>query len=209
MSLDKVMDTSKEIFKLDKKILSFKIDENKMKSTKEKEALSEEEIVITNLTSDYLAFKTKTTKKTIYSVDPSYCIIPPKGDQKLKIILYNFPGEKLDPKGHKFRFEGFTILESEKDSDPKVLFNEYTQNGNTVVGNIQKRNVQFYNVNEAIEKEEKLKKENNENKENDKDNIKIKEGNDKNLNAQNKDMSIYLFIGVLLFSVVIGYIMFQ
>ena len=180
MSIDKLMDTSKEIFKLDKMILSFKLDENKMKSTKEREAISEEEIIITNLTSDYLAFKTMTTKRTIYSVDPSYCIIPPKADQKLKILLYNIPGEKLEPKGHKFRFEGFTILESEKDSDAKVLFNEYIKKGNTVVGNILKRSVQFDNGNEAIQKD-----------------------------VPNKNMLIYLFIGVLLVSVLIGFYMFK
>ena len=188
MSIDKIMDTSKEIFKLNKEILSFKLDENKVKSTKEKEAISEEEVIITNLTSDYLAFKTQTTKKTIYSVDPSYCIIPPNSEQKLKIVLYNFPGEKLEPKGHKFRFEGFTILESEKDSEAKVLFNEYLKKGNTVVGNILKRSVQFTN-----EKE---------NKDNDKNKIESKD-------FPNKNMNIYLFIGVLLFSVIIGYFMFK
>ena len=180
MSIEKLLDTPKEIFKLDKEILSFKVDENKIKSIKEKEAICEEEIIITNLTSDYLAFKTMTTKRTIYSVDPSYCIIPPKADQKLKIQLYNIPGEKLEPKGHKFRFEGFTILESEKDSDAKVLFNEYIKKGNTLVGNILKRNVQFAHEIEAMQKY-----------------------------VPNKNIQMYLFIGFLLFSVVIGYFMFK
>ena len=211
MSIDKIMDTSKEIFKLNKEILSFKVDENKMKSTQEKEAISEEEIIITNLTSDYLAFKTMTTKKSIYSVDPSYVIIPPKAEQKLKILLYNILGEKLDPKGHKFRFEGFTILESEKDSEAKQLFNEYVKKGNTVVGNIQKRSVQFLNINETIENEEKMKKENNDNNNNKE--TKINEENDKKENEQkddpNKNMPIFLFIGVLLVSVVIGFYMFK
>ena len=147
MSLADIMDKSKEIFKLDKTILSFKVDENKMNSTKDKEAISEEEVIVTNLTEDYLALKSLTTKRVIYSVDPSYCIIPPKTEQKLKILLYSISGEKLDPKGHKFKFEGFTILESEKDSDAKALFNEYIKKGNKVVGNILKLNVQFYNEN--------------------------------------------------------------
>ena len=44
-----------------------------------------------------------------------------------------------------------TILESEKDSEAKQLFNEYVKKGNTVVGNIQKRSVQFLNINLVLD----------------------------------------------------------
>ena len=157
MSHELMMDESKEIFSLDKEILLFKIDQlslNKLSSQLSSnnnnhiQALSEQDINITNLTSEYIAFRTKTTKKGNYSVNPIYCIIPPNSTQSLNIIFYDKPGVKLNSKGHKFKFEGFIIPESQKNQELKDLFNEYIRKGIKVKGNVQKRIVQFSDKNE-------------------------------------------------------------
>lgn len=159
MTDDLIMDTSKAIFKLDKDFLSFEIGP----SISSKLSLisashhstdlmpqSEEEVSITNLTSDYLAFRTKTTKKEFYSVNPTYFILPPNGNQTIKFYFYNQSEKELDLKKHKFKFEGFVILESEKDEDSKELFKNYIKSGNKVVGNVEKRYVKIIKENEEL-----------------------------------------------------------
>ena len=159
MSHELIMDLSKEIFKLDKDILTFEIGpsiESKLSMSglshhsTDLKPLSEEELCVTNLTSDYLAFRTKTTKKEYYSVNPTYFILPPNGNQIIKFLFYNQSGKEVDPKGHKFRFEGFVILESEKDEDLKELFQKYIKSGKKVVGNVAKRYVKIIKENEVL-----------------------------------------------------------
>ena len=159
MSHELVMDLSKEIFKLDKDILTFEIGpsiESKLSMSglshhsTDLKPLSEEELCVTNLTSDYLAFRTKTTKKEYYSVNPTYFVLPPKGNQIIKFVFYNQSGKEIDPKGHKFRFEGFVIHKSEKDEDLKELFKNYIKSGKKVVGNVAKRYVKIIKENEII-----------------------------------------------------------
>ena len=61
MSKDLIMDQSKEIFKIDKDVLSFRINYSNLSklsslsssSSKQLQPLSEEQILITNLTSEY------------------------------------------------------------------------------------------------------------------------------------------------------------
>lgn len=151
MSNELVMDMSREIFKLDKDVLIFKINSSNFSklsshaslNSSDLKPLSEIGLNITNLTSDYIAFRSKTTKKVHYVVNPTYCIVPPNSVISLNLIFYNKPGQKLDPKGHKFKFEGFIIPESQKDIDVKELFKKYSSASVKVMGNIQKRNVQF------------------------------------------------------------------
>lgn len=158
MSHELVMDVSKEIFSLNKEVLSFKINPQNSKLSSHSsihsgdiKPLSEENILVTNLTSDYLAFRTKTTKKENYAVNPTYCLIPPNCNQSLNFVFYNKSGGKIDPKGHKFKFEGFIIPESKKDEDVKKLFQENIKKGTKVIGNSQKRYVQFSEDNENNE----------------------------------------------------------
>ena len=155
-----VMDVSKEIFTLNKEILSFKINPQNSKLSSHSsihsgdiKPLSEENIEVTNLTSDYLAFRTKTTKKEHYAVNPTYCVIPPNGTKSLNFVFYNKTGGKINPKGHKFKFEGFIIPEAQKDEDIKKIFQENIKKGKKVVGNSQKRYVQFSEDNENNEEE--------------------------------------------------------
>ena len=148
MSLESLMDTSKEIFKLDKEILTFKINSKNLEESSEPISIAGEEILVTNLTENYLAFQIKTTKSKMYAANPSYCIISPNEEKKINIILYKVFGEKLDPKKHKFRFEGIVILENEKEKDAKDLINEYIKKGNKIIGNIQKRSVKYVEIEE-------------------------------------------------------------
>ena len=148
------MDVSKEIFILNKEILLFKINSNQSilsshssLHSSDLKPLSEENITVTNITSEYIAFRAKTTKKDNYTVNPTYCVIPPNQSQVLNIILYNKSHGKLDSKGHKFKFEGFIIPESKKNEIVKNLFQDYIQQGIKVVGNSQKRYVQFLEEN--------------------------------------------------------------
>lgn len=151
MSNGLVMEVSKEIFKLNKEVLIFKINPSTISKlslqssiqSSDLKPLSEEDIVVTNLTSEYLAFRAKTTKKDNYTVNPAYCIILPNESKVLNITFYNKADEKLDSKGHKFKFEGFVIPESRKNEEAKNLFQEYIQERIEVKGNIEKRNVQF------------------------------------------------------------------
>ena len=157
MSQELVMDMSKEIFTLDKDILVFKINSSNLSKlsshsslhSNDSQPLSEENVTVTNLTSDYLAVRTKTTKKDKYAVNPLYCVIPPKSTKVLNFIYYNKIGEKNDPKGHKFKFEGFIIQENQKDEDIKKLFHDYIKNGTKVVGNAHKRYVRFSEENDG------------------------------------------------------------
>ena len=145
MSSELIIDNSKEVFKLDKEVISFNLNtENISEEEPIKSSLSSEnEIKITNLTEDYLAFRTKTTKKLYYCVQPTYCIIPPKEIKSISIKFYLKEGEIPKLHGHKFKFEGFIISESEKDKEAKDLFNEYTLKNSPVVGNSHKTFVHF------------------------------------------------------------------
>ena len=87
MYLDLKMDESKEIFTLDKDTICFRVNSDifsKLSSHSSINAVNfqptflEEEIHIKNLTSEYLAFEIKATKRIYYTVKPNYCIIPPK-----------------------------------------------------------------------------------------------------------------------------------
>jgi hypothetical protein len=151
MSKDLIMDVSKEIFTIDKDKLCFRVNSSNLSKLSSHSSinagnlqpLSEEEIHLKNLTSDYLAFRTKTTKKEYYAVNPTYCIIPPNGSQTLNFTFYNKQGMNLDPKGHKFKFQGFIIPESQKDKDAKDLIKDYIDKGEKVVGNEKKCGVKF------------------------------------------------------------------
>ena len=154
MSSQLTFDNTKEVFSLDKEILSFNIDINNISELEpiKSSINSETEVKITNLTNDYIAFRTKTTKKIYYTVQPSQCVIPPKEIKNIKISFYLKEGEKPKWHGHKFRFEGFVIQSNEKDMEPKNIFSEYTKKGVPVVGDSQKTFVQFLDTENSAEK---------------------------------------------------------
>ena len=117
MSSALIIDNSKEVlFKLDKEVISFNLNtENLSKEEPIESSLSSEnEIKITNLTEDFLVFRTKTTKNLYYCVQSTYCIIPSKEAKSISIKFKLKEGEIPKLHGYKFKFEGFIILESEK-----------------------------------------------------------------------------------------------
>ena len=150
MSKDLIMDVSKELFKLDKEELNFTINSamiSKLSSSSTHSVhlkpLSETEITVTNITSEYIAFRTKTTKKDNYSVHPTHCVLSPNGTQKIKIIYYDKPGHKINTKDHKFRFEGIVIPEEQKNAPLKELFQDYAKKEIKVQGNSFKLYAKF------------------------------------------------------------------
>ena len=154
MSSELNIDDIKELFTIDKEFLSFKLDVDNLFDDEplKMSIVSETQIKVSNITDNFLAFRTKTTKALYYTVNPTYCIIAPK---EIKIISISFivkGGEKLQLRGHKFKFEAFIIQENEKDKEPKNLYNEYIQKGIPVIGCSEKTLVQFSDNNENIKK---------------------------------------------------------
>lgn len=158
MSKDLIMDVSKELFKLDKEELNFTINSamiSKLSSSQTHSVhlkpLSETEITVTNITSEYIAFRTKTTKKENYSVHPTHCVLSPNGTQKIKIIYYDKLGHKINNKDHKFRFEGIVIPEEQKNEPLKELFQDYAKKEIKVQGNSFKLYAKFTQEENIIE----------------------------------------------------------
>ena len=158
MSKDLIMDVSKELFKLDKTELNFTINSamiSKLSSSSSHSVhlkpLSETEVTVTNITSEYIALRTKTTKKENYSVHPTYCVLSPNGIQIIKIIYYDKPGHKINNKEHKFRFEGIVISEEQKNEPLKELFQDYANKGIKVQGNSYKLYAKFTQEENIIE----------------------------------------------------------
>ena len=134
-----ISDSSTDLFKIDKQkiIIQIKsinnnnnnfINSNASNSSHNPINLGQTSLNIINLSSEYLAFGTKTTKKKYYLVYPSYSVIHPNKTQKLEIAYYGKEGEIISDKGHKFKFEGFVIPEEKKDQDPRILFKTYISN---------------------------------------------------------------------------------
>ena len=145
------MNSSEQIFEIDKDILSFKLASEDIKKAEAKDQpsiLSEDELDIKNITDCYLAFRIKTTKKLFYTVNPSYFILPPNSTQKVKFLYYYVPGNGVNSTGHKFKIEGFKITDSEQNEEPKNLFLNYSKNKIPVEGHSEKRFVQLIIDNE-------------------------------------------------------------
>ena len=150
MKQELIMDLSKDIFKLDKDTLNFEINASNIEKLSSLSShsthlkpLSETEVTATNLTSDYIIIRVKTTKKANYAINPTYTKIIPNGNQTFKITYYDKPANKPNPKEHKFRIEGFIIPEEKKNEPEKELFQDYIKNGIKVQGNSIKLTAKF------------------------------------------------------------------
>ena len=171
MSKDLILDVSKEIIKLDKTELNFTINSemiSKLSSLTSHsihlKPLTETEITATNLTSEYVAFRVKTTKKENYTVQPNHCIINPNGTQIIKIIYFDKPGHKIKSKEHKFRFEGIIIPENQKNDNLKELFKNYIEKEIKVQGNSFRLLAKFTQEENVIENIDNNTNNNNNNK---------------------------------------------
>ena len=155
MSELNIIDSSKNLFSVDKKVIVFEITNEKkntlsnininISNSSSHYALyiSHTSIIVTNLTSEYLSLRTKTTKKKNYNVYPSYCILSPNSEKKIDFKYFINEGEKISNSGHKFKFEGFIISNEEKDIDSKILFNKYISQKIPVKASLIKASVEF------------------------------------------------------------------
>ena len=105
--------------------------------------MGESQITVTNLTSDFIAFRTKSTRKKYYTVSPTYCTISPNNFQIISFNYFTNYNEIISNIGHKFKFEGFVIPSSELNRDAKSLFATFILNKQKVVGNSIIKNVNF------------------------------------------------------------------
>ena len=148
MASDILLDTSSPVITINQASLIFKINENYLSSQKnisQKNVLipiSQSEIIITNITSNYVAYRTRITKKKYYAVEPSHLILCPNSNIKVKITYYFNPKENFPPE-HKFRFEGIIIPNNMKNKDARNIFDDFAINKIEVKGNSIKKNVEF------------------------------------------------------------------
>ena len=91
------------------------------------------QIIIINVSNNFIAIKIKTTKKNNYIMSPSSeFLIAPKEEQEVNIRFKREENEKLKLKSHKVLFEGIEIKEEDKNLTVKELFNKYTKGENKV-----------------------------------------------------------------------------
>jgi len=105
--------------------------------------ISSSQIVVKNLSKEYVSVRAKTTKKQNYTVEPSYWILNPSEAKIINIYYYINKVEEINEKGNKFKFEGFVIKENEKDKYIKNIFADYIKSGTKVRGQVVKKNVKF------------------------------------------------------------------
>lgn len=105
--------------------------------------ISSSQIVVKNLSKEYVSVRAKTTKKQNYTVEPSYWILNPSEAKIINIYYYINKVEEINEKGNKFKFEGFIIKENEKDKNIKNIFADYIKSGTKVRGQVVKKNVKF------------------------------------------------------------------
>ena len=112
---------NKELFSINNSVLTFTIKNQIGKPSLGKDIKfhAESSCNITNLTGNYLAFRTKTTKKEEYAVQPTHAIIPPHGTIT---IVFNKSTANTDTSGHKFKFDALMISPEDKDKDAKAIF---------------------------------------------------------------------------------------
>ena len=186
-----IVDSSIKLFSIDKPTIVFELNNNNNNltnininasiSSQNPILRGQTSIMVSNLTSEYLSLRTKTTKKSYYNLFPSYCIIPPNSEQKLDFKYFVKEGEQVSNSGHKFKFEGFIISPEEKDQDPRLLFNKYISEKIPVKASLIKASVAF------IEKEEINKDNEENNKKNGINEISNNEINNININNDSKN----------------------
>ena len=105
--------------------------------------LSQTEILLTNVSSSYVAYRTRSTKSKYYSVEPSHLILPPNSNITIKITFYHNLKLPFPPKEHKFKFEGIVIPNNMKRMDAWKIYEEFSKNKTEVKGNSIKKIAEF------------------------------------------------------------------
>jgi hypothetical protein len=162
-----IMDSSSPIFTLDKQVLQFKINPRIYSQNIENNSdinnlppASVCTLIVTNLTDNYIAFRSKTTKKELYVVNPPYVIIEPNKNQTIIMKFYMKTRRLPSGEKHKFKFEGIVIDESDINKPPKQIFDQVIRNNIKVKGNTCKCNVEFIEDNNYEPESENIEIEN-------------------------------------------------
>ena len=149
MSSQLMIEQIENIFQIEEDDIKFKINRNYINNLLSSNLfhninlISSSQIVVKNLCQEYISLRVKTTKKQNYTVEPSYFILNPSETKIINIYYYIKKVEEIKEKGHKFKFEGFIIKESEKNKNIKNIFADYIKSGTKVRGNVVKKYVKF------------------------------------------------------------------
>ena len=150
MSEEIIFDSSSPVITINQSSLIFKINQ-KYFQTQSKlpqnsnslSPLSQTEILLTNLTSSYVAYRSRITKKKFYQVEPSHMILPPNSNITIKITFFHNFSLPFPPQGHKFRFEGIMIPNNMKRTDAWKIYEEFSKNKTEVKGNSIRKVAEF------------------------------------------------------------------
>ena len=150
---DSISNSSNNIFSIDKNTILFKINNNKNSLNLSSSLLSHNKsiseciIKITNLTSNYLAMRIRTTKKEFYTVTPSYSIIEPNSDIKVNFQLYIKDNSLflVNNSEHKFKFE-CVVLDKYNNEEPKKIFEDIEKNNLKYKIEIIKKIAEFIDI---------------------------------------------------------------
>jgi len=150
MSSEIIFDSSSPIITINQSSLVFKINQNYFQTQSQIEVppntlspLSHTELLLTNLTSSYVAYRARITKKKYYSVEPSHMVLPPNSNITIKITFYHNFKLPFPPKEHKFRFEGIVIPNNMKRMDAWKIYEEFSKNNTEVKGNSIRKIAEF------------------------------------------------------------------
>ena len=150
MASDIIFDSSSPIITINQSSLVFKINQNNFQAqsqipqnSKNLTPLSQTEILLTNVTSSYVAYRSRITKKNYYQVEPSHMILPPNSNITIKITFFHNFKLPFPPQGHKFRFEGIEIPNNMKKMDAWKIYEEYSKNKTEVKGNSIRKIAEF------------------------------------------------------------------
>ena len=168
MSSEILFDSSIPIITINESSLVFKINKTYFQtqskltpSSNTLSPLSQTEILLTNITSSYVAYRARITKKKFYSVEPSHMVLPPNSNITIKITFYHNFKLPFPPQGHKFKFEGIVIPNNMKRVDAWKIYEEFSKNKTEVKGNSLRIIPEFilddnYNMQELNEENSRL-----------------------------------------------------
>ena len=150
MSEEIIFDSSSPIITINQSSLVFKINQKYFQTQSQLPQnsnslfpLSQTEILLTNLTSSYVAYRSRITKKKFYQVEPSHMILPPNSNITIKITFFHNFSLPFPPQGHKFRFEGIMIPNNMKRTDAWKIYEEFSKNKTEVKGNSIRKVAEF------------------------------------------------------------------
>ena len=150
MSTEIIFDSSSPVITINQSSLVFKINQKYFQTQSQLPQnsnslfpLSQTEILLTNLTSSYVAYRSRITKKKFYQVEPSHMILPPNSNITIKITFFHNFSLPFPPQGHKFRFEGIMIPNNMKRTDAWKIYEEFSKNKTEVKGNSIRKVAEF------------------------------------------------------------------